>query len=206
MIKKLFLLKILIFQIIFISSQKNQIKWVKEDYTKYNHNTFEKVDQIYDTINPENVNYTEDSPKVLAPLQNELLLTPTNSELQKWVAAAWDLLISQKWQSTSQWRSSRSAISIVGNSTYFDLVGRARTGSRLLHSLLQPLHSLIGARCTQRCPTSLMQLLSALQITCMHPLRWKRSIEASTCIVRSLSHKVHMKIGDWRKSPLQRKI
>jgi DNA mismatch repair protein MutS len=33
--------------------------------------------------NPENVNYTEDSPKVLAPLQNELLLTPTNSELQK---------------------------------------------------------------------------------------------------------------------------
>jgi DNA mismatch repair protein MutS len=36
--------------------------------------------------NPENVNYTEDPPKVLAPLQNELLLTPTNSELQKHLA------------------------------------------------------------------------------------------------------------------------
>ena len=57
MIKKLFLLKLLIFQIIFISCQKLQIKWVKEDYTKYNHNTFKKIDQIYDTINTENINY-----------------------------------------------------------------------------------------------------------------------------------------------------
>ncbi|MDG1238624.1 MAG: CAP domain-containing protein [Flavobacteriales bacterium] len=57
MIKKLFLLKLLIFQIIFISCQKHQIKWVKEDYTKYNHNTFKKIDQIYDTINTENINY-----------------------------------------------------------------------------------------------------------------------------------------------------